>query len=242
MASLADLIKYIPGYGNKFGGQPKQPTGGVMGQPGFGNTPQYNLPPQLAGTGGVKSPAGPYGPPGFVPGLPQTGGLEPNPANKWAGTPKPGTPEWLTSPQGMAQYAKTVSTVNPMTGLVMGMGKALTPGVNPRNNAPIYTPEQLNTVTSTPRAGAGYQSKSWLDHQLDSAGINYSNLNDAQKWVELAKTGAISPGELQARINDLKFKQASYQYPTGSQGGPDWNQYMIDEFGKIIAQNQGGGA
>jgi hypothetical protein len=60
------------------------------------------LPPQLAGTGGVRSPAGPYGPPGFIDGAPaplrtgggasgvgttmypQTGGLDPGVANQGA--------------------------------------------------------------------------------------------------------------------------------------------------------------
>lgn len=57
--------------------------GGALGNSGFvpttgtGQFPEMSLPPALAGTGGVRSPAGPYGPPGFVSGVPQTGGLEP---------------------------------------------------------------------------------------------------------------------------------------------------------------------
>lgn len=60
-------------------GQP----GGAMGQPGVQPTPRVGqfpgggLPPQLQGTGGVRSPAGPYGPPGFVGGSVPVGAAQP---------------------------------------------------------------------------------------------------------------------------------------------------------------------
>lgn len=60
-----------------------------MGQPGFRPTPRVGdpsmsgLPPQLAGTGGVRSPAGPYGPPGFIGGgsVPVSGAQPLNPGS-----------------------------------------------------------------------------------------------------------------------------------------------------------------
>lgn len=164
-----------------------------MGQPGFRPTPRVGdpsmsgLPPQLAGTGGVRSPAGPYGPPGFIGGgsVPvsgaqplnpgsgttygvgttmyangaQTGGLEPAPyggmgspaptngprlppippgtpeffADNWAAAngypwnannPKPGTPEWFQSAQGLnAQKEMAMRIANGVLPGVMNGGR-----------------------------------------------------------------------------------------------------------------------
>lgn len=53
--------------------------GGALGNSGFvpttgtGQFPEMSLPPALAGTGGVRSPSGPYGPPGFVGGPTRSG-------------------------------------------------------------------------------------------------------------------------------------------------------------------------
>lgn len=114
--------------------KPGMPTTG-------GLDPNPALPPQLAGTGGVKSAAGPYGPPGFIgsssgntlPTAPAPGML-PN------GQPAPGTAAWFQSPQGMAAQWQTGVASSPFTGLMpnggqMPGGAAAKYGVNPNAGA-----------------------------------------------------------------------------------------------------------
>jgi hypothetical protein len=219
-----------------------------MGQAGFQPSPRpmgppSGLPPQLQGTGGVRSPAGPYGPPGFIGGLPgslpvgsaqplnpgsgttggvgttmqpNTGGLDPNPANgprlppippgtppfladNWAFMhqtpqwPQAGTPEWFNSQQGM----------NAQRDMAMRLGNNVLPGSMNGSNFTGAHPSDRNYRSN---AGEGYQSPmSGMTRQQASAQSqsNWANPDWRMQQVLAGKIAPTNAAEGQAMLANM---------------------------------------
>lgn len=196
-----------------------QQQNGAMGQPGFQPTPRVGqfpgstgLPPALAGTGGVRSPAGPYGPPGFIGSVPAggaqplnsgngvgttmgpagTGGLEPRPPNPsiWnPSNPKPGTPEWMTSPQGQqAQWQAAVGN-SPFRAMYPNQGQYPQPHARPQ-----------------PGPGEGYVSPNAGMSRQEAQAASQANWNNPQWVMQQVLAGKVAPQnneQLQAMLANM---------------------------------------
>ncbi len=212
MATLADLARF--GWGNRGGLRPS--SGGAMGQPGFRPTPRpmggsvpvggaQPLNPGSGTTGGVGTTM-----------QPNTGGLEPNPANgprlppippgtppfladNWAFMhqtpqwPQAGTPEWFNSQQGM----------NAQRDMAMRLGNNVLPG---SMNGSNFTGAHPSDRDYRSNSGEGYQSPMSQMTRPQAAAQSQANWANPDWRMQQVLAGKIAPtnnAELQAMLANM---------------------------------------
>jgi len=170
------------------------------------------LPPQLAGTGGVKSPSGPYGPPGFI-------GATPTPQGQWGATVG-ANPLVKAFGPNHGQFPQTPRAQNGYTGPGPTEGQAPSWSSGPGRQ----------TIAAGSNPGAAYGAlnpnagQPWFQTAAQQAGINTAGMNQAQMMQ--AYLGTLSPADQADYINKMKAITgvSPMQNPTvGGSGNPFGN-------------------
>ena len=172
------------GGGNKYGATNTMTTGGL--------DPNPSLPPQLAGTGGVKSPSGPYGPPGFI-------GAQASPQGQWG---------------ALVGSNPLVQAFGPNHGQFPQGPKGGTAGPYAPGSGPTEGPASWSsgpgrqTIAAGNNPGAAYKAlnptfgQPWFQTAAQQAGINTAGMNQAQMMQ--AYLGTLSPADQAEYINKMK--------------------------------------
>lgn len=191
------------------GGLEPAPYGG-MGSP----APTNGLPPQLAGTGGVKSPYGPYGPPGFIGG--GNDRLSPAQSAQWQAAV--GNSPWRGLMPNQGQYPTGHGNgPGPASGGGEGYVSPLAAMRQAAQNGPGTFAQNRSAYIGDAR-GNTWDNPDWRMQQVIGGKIAPTNNAELQAMI-----AQMSPADRQAYIDRYKSIGLDVTYQGGGGSGPFGN-------------------
>lgn len=185
------------------------PYGG-MGSP----APTNGLPPQLAGTGGVKSPYGPYGPPGFIGG--GNDRLSPAQSAQWQAAV--GNSPWRGLMPNQGQYPTGHGNgPGPASGGGEGYVSPLAAMRQAAQNGPGTFAQNRSAYIGDAR-GNTWDNPDWRMQQVIGGKIAPTNNAELQAMI-----AQMSPADRQAYIDRYKSIGLDVTYQGGGGSGPFGN-------------------